>query len=808
MLKKVSQQVPFPTGGPTAQEPAPPPTLEDQVLDMVQQKISRDYPYLMKYITDIKTVDKSEESSSFIFAATIRTPAKDLILPIFVVNGIIKPMNLLYDKELDSYIPNTEAWINFSESALYSSVGESIKTPKDLKTDVDVRNLVIPPTTGRYSYASDPGEIVLRKIASLSRKEKNGLLNFFSKNEDILAKCAEYYGEDALKVAFTTNTDEPKLKSDNKTFEIISSLDNEIAKKNKFYFNSIVNKGYAIKDNRDKKTLNKAVIIQEPEYYFQINQPGIYRVWTTDGIKDVIVGLNLSANVVYGDRGTSIAPVNVSDYKRAERKSRINSSNAFVPDSYIGGDSNYFILDSDGKLMLVDPHIRETYTALKILDPNTVTYDLFRKIFDNIHETNISEINNVKDDQDSSKGIDKRILFISVKPNGSVSGISLPRTSIDSIIKRNGAVIISVNGWSNELFEKVIFDPDISGQDFKVVSNGHEKILILPYNVKFVETTKADYDILDVSNVNNNFKAFIEGMGGRKVVNINNAAVDNPEKLANEIADIAYECWISIPEAEIIKTASVDNVPVDIFIVTNEIYNTLEKFAEFLDDPFNTYGANTILSIPYMMHKIGQAMGQMMTGDMPPPPADALMAPGPVSQLPPPGMGGYGPDVGQMPPPGVDAQAVIDKYIEDMGEKLKDLNNKMNEIKNMLSILSDIKGQTGGQLTPKQQEVADLIRNSGELSEDAFSASMILGMSNELDFEKNIMSYLPVILKGIDSIGRIIVNIYAKSSQIANTFGEKFKNAIEDKANRVFKQLSDFYMFLRGAKITNVSSKS
>lgn len=802
MLKKVSQMgMPPPGPMPQGQAPSdsgPPSSLEDQAIDMVQQKIMKEHPNLIKNIKDIKTIEKSEESSSFVFAVTIQTPTKELIMPVFVVNGIIKPMNLLYDKETDSYIPNSEAWISFSESPLYSSIGEAVKTPKDLKTDVDVRNLVIPPTTGRYSYASDPELVVLTKIAELSKKEKQGLLNFFTKNEDILAKCAEMYGEDAIKIAFSSNPEKSAGKRDNKPFEIITSLDSDIAKKNKFYFNSIVNKGYAIKDRRDPENLNKTIIIQEPEYYFQINQPGVYRVWTTDGIKDVVVGINLSGNTVYADRASSLPPPSVNDYIRAADKTENKSSNAFVSSSSAGARrSNYFILDTDNKLMLVDPGIREVYTAIKVIDPNAQNYSNFKEIFDNIHESNIDKIQASKTPEGLKHNGERhrnRFLFLSVKPNGSITGIEM---SVSGIVKTNNTIIIN-NDFDFDDYTKAIYDPEVSGQDFKVVSNGHEKIIVLPYNVKFFKVEPADYDILSVDNINKNFKAMIESLGGRKVVNINNAGADRPEKLANEIVDIAYQCNIPVKEAELIKSASIENIPIDVFVVTKEISNTLEKFAEALDAADGVEIANFIFSLPYTMHKIGQAMGQAM-GQLPqtPPPQQGMLPPGsPMDQ------GGQG------APPPPDPQAVIDSYINNITDKLKDLNSKATEMKNMLSILSDIKNQSSSQPPANQEEVENLIRDTGDLSGDAMNASMMLGLTSEPDFESNVMSYMPLILKGIDSIGRIIVNINMQSAQIANKFGEKFKNSIEDKANKAFKQLSDFYMFLRGAKITDGGTRS
>ena len=794
----------------------PPPEQEDQIINVIQQKIMKEFPHLLDYAVNIRTVDKKDESLSYVFAVDLKTPTGEFVLPVFVVNGVIKPMNILYDKIHDIYIPNTKAWLEFSDSALFSGVGQSVKTPKDLKTDVDVRNLVIPPTTGRYSYASDPDEVVLLKINSLPETKKKSLVNFFRKNREILAKCANLYGKEALKVAFSSIPKEKSVNKDNPTFEVVDNLEEAAKKKNKFFFNSIVGKGYAIKDKRDKESLNKSIIVKEPEYYFQINSPGLYRVWTTEGIKDVLVGIKVENSSVYENRLSNVLPASVSDYRRG---GELNLGNVMLPTGKTSPlKKNYFILTEDGKLMIPDSYIRETYTALKILNPNRVKGEIFNKIFDNIHESNIYDIsvkdsnlgkqNDVLRPRGPKEILDNYVAFISVKANGSISGIVLNGNAIDNVIKKDDSVIISVTDFDNNKLNKLIYDPDLSGQDFMIKTNGHEVFVILPYNTKFIKAKKADFDILDASGINNHYKAFIERLGGRRVINVSNQGDLGGTKKANEIIEIAEDLNIPVYEAELIKAASTEYPLVDVFILTTESFNVLDKLAEALDFA-DSNTTNFILSLPYYMSKIGQAMGQAMTGTLPPyaKPVShpALVPPEAFPPGMPPGMPGMpGPEMGAGAPDS--GQTIIDKYIEDTTNKVKELNTKINELKNVLSILADIKQQSG-QPPANMEQITNLLRDSADMSNEAFDASMILGLTDEPDFEKNIMTYLPVILNGIDSIGRIIVSLHMQSAQVANKYGEKYKNSIEDKANRILKQLGDFYMFIKGAKITDGQSK-
>jgi hypothetical protein len=762
---------------------APPPTPEQQIMDIIQQKINNEYPYMLKYLKNINMIDKKEDSLSYVFGAEMETPYGEFVAPIFVVNGLIKPISLLFDKQNGIFIPNSEQWIKMTDSIMSPQIGEQTKVPKDLKTDVDVRNLVIPPTTGRYSYASDP-DFVITKIASLSNEQKKELINFFKENKDLLKKAAEFWGVESIKIALSPK---PEGKPDNKPFEIITSLDDKRAK-NKFYFNSIVNKGYVIEDKRPQQELNKTIVIEEPAYYFQINAPGFYRVWTTDGIKDVLVAINIKDLAVYGDRPTSLLNPNLGEYTREnvlENELVPTGGKRFMP---IRG--NYIIIDSNGKFMVQDNDRREVYTALKILDPQNIDHKLFREILDNIHNTNINEIRVSDSQKDKTRPLpastpQKAFIFLSIKPNGSISAIEV--SNIDGVFKDGDTIIITVDKLSwrgpGDGVTKLIYDPDISGQDFKIVSNGHESVIILPYNVKYIKAQEADYDILDASNITND--PFAEA-----------------QKTASDIVDIALRFNIPISDAENIKIAS-EQLLDDIYIVTNEINNILYKFAEAIsEDSGGSILANFILQMPDMMSKVGQALGRAMAGGQLPP----GMPPLPPDMLPPPGAQ---PVAGQSPQDQVamdqqvpSTEMMIDQYIDDLSKKLKELSDRAEGLKQTLSILSEIKAQSGGQPTPSQQEVADLMRDAGDLSQEAFNAATLLGMADEPDFEKNIMVYMPHILKGIDSIGRIISELNFHSTEIANKYGEKFKNAIEDKANRVFKQLGDFYLFVKGAKIT------
>jgi hypothetical protein len=77
-----------------------------------------------------------------------------IYVPCVLSENELKPFDLMYVKSKDIFLPLNNDWIEEVNKSTISSLGDGAKLPDTVATDVDIRNIVVPPTTGRYSYAS------------------------------------------------------------------------------------------------------------------------------------------------------------------------------------------------------------------------------------------------------------------------------------------------------------------------------------------------------------------------------------------------------------------------------------------------------------------------------------------------------------------------------------------------------------------------------------------------------------------------------------------------------------------------------
>jgi hypothetical protein len=112
-------------------------------------------------------------------------------IPVVVSENEIKVADIFYAKSTDKFYPLTKSWLDKVSGSSLGQMGAAVKPPQTLQTDVDIRPLIIPPTTGRYSYAEDPEGRIPKDLVkvgqSLHRKDFKNSINF----PDFLKTAAE-----------------------------------------------------------------------------------------------------------------------------------------------------------------------------------------------------------------------------------------------------------------------------------------------------------------------------------------------------------------------------------------------------------------------------------------------------------------------------------------------------------------------------------------------------------------------------------------------------------------------------------------
>lgn len=140
------QQVPSPDAKKQA--------FQQMVSDTAYKTFSGQFPELVENIITFRVLDLDADVGTAFGAFILDLAGQPAYVPVAMNDSELEPLEILYLKNEDRFVPLTRAWVETAQGKSSQALGESQDLPESVATDVDIRNLVVPPTTGRYSYAS------------------------------------------------------------------------------------------------------------------------------------------------------------------------------------------------------------------------------------------------------------------------------------------------------------------------------------------------------------------------------------------------------------------------------------------------------------------------------------------------------------------------------------------------------------------------------------------------------------------------------------------------------------------------------
>ena len=272
----------------------PPPTEEDATLafedgfsQLAHRIFSTKFPELMEYAVTFKVIKTDLDSNSGVGAFVLDISGETIFVPTILANNQIKPLEVMFVKDKDIFLPLTQEWIEEVSRGSLDSLGQGVEPPKTLSPDQDIRNVVVPPTVGRFAYASaQPSGVKLAQfLADAPNHVKEAFKLVLEKNHDILKYAFENFDKDMLLEALRPNVEKTAslekpvtiLTPENETSEFREMF----GKKANTAWQEAVKKGYVIADTR--KNVNRAVETEEPLKLTNVQENGFYWIHMQDG---------------------------------------------------------------------------------------------------------------------------------------------------------------------------------------------------------------------------------------------------------------------------------------------------------------------------------------------------------------------------------------------------------------------------------------------------------------------------------------------------------------------------------------------
>lgn len=127
---------------------------EKLVSDSAYKTFGTKFPDLVEHVVTFRMLASDAEKGTAFGAFILDVAGKPAYVPVVMNDSELEPLDILYLKDTDTFVPFSREWIEEITRDSQQALGEGQKLPESVPTDVDIRNLVVPPTTGRYSYAS------------------------------------------------------------------------------------------------------------------------------------------------------------------------------------------------------------------------------------------------------------------------------------------------------------------------------------------------------------------------------------------------------------------------------------------------------------------------------------------------------------------------------------------------------------------------------------------------------------------------------------------------------------------------------
>lgn len=281
---------------------------EDGFNQMAYSALVAKFPDLVQNVVTFKVLDTDVTTGAGVGAFVMQHNNDTVYIPVVMADNQLKPLDMFYHKNLNVFLPLSNDWLDEVAQLTLDEMGETVTPPKTLRRDVDIRNLVIPPTTGRYAYAAareevDPDQDLLQMLRHATTEKqaeaKPALLVFLQKapdqlklafnktlqsNTKLATQVVQLYGLDplcdALKVgSATSHTGGALYVADKDTPE--GEFKDIFGDRAAEAFQRVLRKGYAYKEGR--QGLNKAVQIQTRMELQTPSKSGFYHVFDKSG---------------------------------------------------------------------------------------------------------------------------------------------------------------------------------------------------------------------------------------------------------------------------------------------------------------------------------------------------------------------------------------------------------------------------------------------------------------------------------------------------------------------------------------------
>lgn len=312
------------------------------------QKLMTSFPELGKLVVSFRDMkgEMDQESTTEVGVFVIRAGSGTYYLPVVSQSGTVYPIDNIFDAGSDKFFPLTKDFVQNIINSQNSSMGAASKTPANVVKNPSVRELVEPPKTGKYVYASS-GRLP-EFLSTLPAGLRASLLEKIAGEVQIMKDLKKIYDLSDIVEPLSKAASEVPVVPAESSAEVCVLTDGDDLEDDEVQ--AILNQGYAI---RGEQANPRVAILSDPHSYAE--------GFTHAGA--IVPGRGYELVLKNGTTKEGIAPPRMA----RQGKDR--------PSGYSTKDSAPIVLFSDGSYCVLDSYsLRSAPAGQPVITTREVDY--------------------------------------------------------------------------------------------------------------------------------------------------------------------------------------------------------------------------------------------------------------------------------------------------------------------------------------------------------------------------------------------------------------------------------------------------
>ena len=208
------------------------------------EKLIQLFPELANYVVTFKDVtedtNRGDNSDVSVGIFVLQLGGQYFYVPIIAKGEAIQPIDSVFDIQKESFTPLTKSFVQQAINTSQLSMGKAKKIPKTINRNPSVYDMVTPPRTGKFVYASSSR--LTEFLSLLPNMTKQAMFEKFSEDKELYSSLHRLFGLENI-LSSLRPTVAPVPESQPQGIQVLTggtNLDSSTVK-------SILDKGYAIK---------------------------------------------------------------------------------------------------------------------------------------------------------------------------------------------------------------------------------------------------------------------------------------------------------------------------------------------------------------------------------------------------------------------------------------------------------------------------------------------------------------------------------------------------------------------------------